>query len=68
MCGEQAIAVRRLPSCRVAAANTFSHDWYAIDVPPSVSHSHSGSRPCSVWVNRRIRSRGPIARLAPRRA
>ena len=34
------------------ASNTFSHYGYAIGVPPSVSHSHSGSRPSSPTVAR----------------
>lgn len=76
MCGLHTIGARRRPSRRLAAANTaatrasaasntFSHDWYAIGMPPSVSHSHSGSSPpCSPSTNSRIRSAGPIVLVA----
>jgi hypothetical protein len=45
----------------LAASNTFSHDSYAIGIPDSPSHSHSGSSPSSPSANSRIRSSGPIA-------
>jgi hypothetical protein len=45
----------------LAASNTFSHDSYAIGIPDSASHSHSGSSPSSPSVNSRIRSAGLIA-------
>jgi hypothetical protein len=73
ICGEIAIFARfALFSPRVlartaatralAASNTFSHDSYAIGIPDSPSHSHSGSNLSSPSANSRIRSSGLIAR------